>query len=313
MSRTYRDRTATQDTSTTTTTTTTRDTSEPRRVDVGSGTQFTADSGQNDRGDPFGFLSSVAGFMENLPFGIGTSVAQMLYDGPWADKKWGEVQQTNLQTLERSGMLQEYGEDATLVIANGPEDLKQLNHEGEADQIAAAQGEGRQTVVLWNPSQEALQAMLSKGGFRDVVVSGHGEEGVVYMTGEDGEAVAVDGETFAGMFEGSNVENVFLNVCQGMGGEDSVAQAMSDIGINAMGWMGSVNDGTATEGAADWAENIADGSSYFDMFSTAAGFEGLSTLVGKRPQVLPKLDLFSWNSQTSAWDGGLQPGRIGIM
>lgn len=285
----------------------------------GSPTQFTPPTAENDREGPratsildrilqgpgalglpgMGFPGIGIPGIPSMGFGSGFGFGGMFADptvnyagpgNPWlgeTDEKWGEVEQTTLDTLEQSNMLRQYGDDAVLVVANGPEDMQQLNHEDEANRIAESRGEGQQTVVLWNPSPEALTGMLQEGGFKDVVFSGHGEEGVVYMTGEDGEAVAVDGDELAGMMEDTNVQNVFLNVCHGMGGEDSVAEALASTGINTMGWMESVSDGMARQGAEMWAGFTRDGGSMSDFLATAQNFSGMEARWGNGNFELP--------------------------
>lgn len=289
-----------QSTDTKQTTTTTTTTTSSSRRDVGSGgSGFTKPVAENDRDGPQGNAALIEdmamGGMLGGMFGPLGMMAGAGLGAAWGavnnflgdDEKWGEVEQTTAETLEQSGMVQKYGDDAVLVIANGPEDMKQLDHDAEANQIAENRGDGQETVVLWNPSPDALSTMLSEGGFKDVVVSGHGDEGVVYMTGADGEAVAVDGQTLAGMFEGSSVENVFLNVCHGLGGENSVADSFAEAGMNVMGWDDKVSDGTAQQGAGRWAEMMADGSDMFDLFSTASDFEGLSARLGQGRSLFP--------------------------
>ena len=48
-----------------------------------------------------------------------------------------------MDTLTESGMLRRYGEDAVLIVANGPEDMKQLNHEAEAQNVASGRSGGK--------------------------------------------------------------------------------------------------------------------------------------------------------------------------
>lgn len=308
--------TSSGDTRTTTTTTTTR-------RDVGtSGGGFTKPVAENDRDGPQASNSQI---MENMAmggamgglFGPLGMLGGAAIGAAWGavnnflgeDEKWGEVEQTTAETLEQSNMVQRYGDDAVLVIANGPEDMKQLDHNEEANMIAENRGDGQETVVLWNPSPDALSTMLTEGGFKDVVFSGHGDEGVVYMTGADGEAVAVDGQSLAEMFQGSSVENVFLNVCHGMGGENSVADSFAEAGMNVMGWSDKVQDGTAMEGAGRWSELMADGSDLLDLFSTARDFDGLSARLGHRqPEAAPAEEegglfdnLFNWDLGLSNW------------
>lgn len=247
---------------------------KPQPIQIGQG-QFTAPVSNDDRGPDETISNATAA--ENLamygdPYGYYGWMYGYGDPSPWlaeTDEKWGEVQQTTLEQLTESGMLREYGEDAILVIANGPEDMKRLDHAAEAENIASGRPEDQETVVLWNPSPEALAAMLQQGGFKNVVVSGHGEEGTVYMTGADGTAVGVDGETLAGMFADTTVENVFLNVCHGAGGQKSVANALAEVGLNAMGWTGAVQDDRAGDTAAAWASLTGDGGDVQDLDAVA--------------------------------------------
>ena len=306
---------------------------KPRRVDVGN-QGFIAPISEDDRDGP-GSSSSNSAAIEQMPaydpymydpymmYGgydpyAGYLGSQVVQD-PWLgaeDEKWADVSQTTLETLQESGMLRRYGEDAVLVIANGPEDMKQLNHDAEAENIASRRGEDQETVVLWNPSPDALAAMLKDGGFKDVVISGHGEEGTVNMTGADGTAVAVDGTSLAAMFHDTEVENVFLNVCHGAGGQNSVAQSLAQAGLNAMGWIGTVGDGEAQQGAAEWAALTTDGASVEDMHAVSEQFGGLETVAEKAPAAAPEAlttgpadepvydpmqDLYGWDQQQYMW------------
>lgn len=298
-----------------TTTTKTSTSTSTTRTDVGSGTKFTAPVAENDRDGPQGNAAMWQDYssmfaMDPWMWGMGYGYTPMLQpDDPWlseGQEKWGEVEQTTKETLEGSGMVRKYGEDAILVIANGPEDMKQLDQNDEANQIAGSRGQGQQTVVLWNPSKEAMTTMLKEGQFKDVVFSGHGEEGTVYMTGADGEAVAVSGDELAGMFEDTAVQNVFLNVCHGMGGANSVAESLAKVGLNTMGWMGSVKDRTARQGAEAWAALTQDGAGFDDMQAAAAQFAGLGTRRGEAPPAAepaadPMMDYFDWSSLGYMW------------
>ena len=221
-------------------------------------------------------------------------------------EQWGEVEQTSLQDLEDMGALQEYGPDAVLMIVNGPEDLKQLNQEQEAANVAGAIGD-RQTVVLWNPSPEAMRAMLTTGGFQDVVISGHGDQGVLYMTGADGKAVAMDSDQVAEMFEDTSVQNVFVNACHGAGGEDSVVEGLSEMGINAMGWVDTVKDSEAGSTVGEWAALTNDGSDVSDFESVANGESNLAVSEGEEetPVVAPLVTPFGNPGMVT--DPGLGP------
>lgn len=223
--------------------------------------------------DPYGY-----GMYDNATSAYYGGAAQL-------EEKWGEVDQTSLSDLEEAGAIQEYGEGSILVIANGPEDMRQLDHNAEADMIANSLGGDRNAIVLWNPSAEALQAMLSAGKFQDVVLSGHGDQGTVYMTGADGEAVAVDAKTFTGYFEDSGVQNVFLNMCHGAGGQDSVAASLAEAGMNVLGWQTSVKDSTAQDAAGTLATLFADGTEVTDLQQAAATNENLTFMAGQpQPQ-----------------------------
>lgn len=298
------------------TTTTTKTSTSTSRTDVGSGTKFTAPVAENDRDGPKGNAAMLQDYssmfaMDPWMWGMDFGYTPMLQpEDPWLandQEKWGEVQQTTKETLEGSGMVRKYGQDAVLVIANGPEDMKQLNQNEEANQIAGSRGQGQETVVLWNPSAEAMTTMLKEGQFKDVVFSGHGEEGTVYMTGADGEAVAVSGDELAGMFEDTAVQNVFLNVCHGMGGANSVAESLAKVGLNTMGWMGSVKDGAARQGAEAWAALTQDGAGFDDMQAAAAQFAGLGTKAAApaaAPEAAPAdpiYDVFDWSSLGYLW------------
>ena len=225
--------------------------------------------------DPYGY-GSYGGYSPYMDPGLLGTESPFLAEG----EQWGEVDQTSLEDLQEMGALQEYGPDAVLMIINGPEDLKRLNQEQEAANVAGAVGD-RQTVVLWNPSPEAMEAMLKTGGFQDVVISGHGDQGVLYMTDEEGKAVAMDADTVAEMFEDTGVQNVFVNACHGAGGEGSVAQALSDIGINAMGWVDTVKDSEAGSTAGEWAALTNDGSDVSDFETVAEGESNLAVAEGE--------------------------------
>jgi hypothetical protein len=291
----------------------------PRPINIGRtpGT-FTAPVSEDDRDGPQGATAaSNAAALESLamygdPFYGMYGMDPYLYEQPWLPaeaERWGDVEQTTMDTLTESGMLRRYGEDAVLIVANGPEDMKQLNHEAEAQNVASGRSTEQETVVLWNPSAEALTAMLREGGFRDVVVSGHGEEGVIYMTGADGAAVAVDGQTLAGMFEDTSVENVFLNVCHGAGGQASVANSLAEAGLNAMGWTGTVADGRATDVAAAWALLTQDGADVGDMDAVAGEHDDLVVEhevpqpAPAAPAAEPAIDpaLYQWDMQQLMW------------
>jgi hypothetical protein len=232
--------------------------------------------------DPYGYGGGYGGYYGGYdPFGYGSynNATSSYYGGATqGEEKWGEVEQTTLSHLEEAGAVREYGEESVLVIANGPEDMRQLDHNAEAQMIANAMGEGRNAVVLWNPSAEALQAMLKNGQFKDVVLSGHGAEGTVFMTGADGESVAVDGQTFAGYFNETGVQNVFLNMCHGAGGQASVAESLAVAGMNVMGWQTTVKDSDAVSASGVLGSMLADGTSLSDMTATAATNSNLSVI-----------------------------------
>ena len=275
------------------------------RYDIGTGgTNFNTPLSDDDRGGCHdegnreyteqpnygaygGYYGGYGGYFDPVAYQEQQSLLQQDNAFLGEGEKWGEVDQTTLEELQESGALMTYGPDAVLMIVNGPEDMKQLNQEQEAQNIAGAVGD-RQTVVLWNPSPEAMEAMLKQGGFQDVVISGHGDQGVLYMTGEDGTAVAMEGDQVAAMFEDTGVQNVFINACHGAGGEKSVAQSLAQIGVNAMGWTDTVKDSVANEASADWAAQIDDGGSLTDLETVAATADDLTvTAAEPSPETAP--------------------------
>jgi hypothetical protein len=233
--------------------------------------------------DPYGYMYGYGGYD---PYGYGyfdpgTNVVDPQTTTA-APEQWGEAQQTDLASLEEQGAVREYEEGSVLVIANGPEDMRKLDHGAEADMISSAMG-SRQTVVLWNPSAEALQAMLKQGNFKDVVLSGHGSEGNVFMTGADGKSVAVDAKTFTGYFQDTAVQNVFLNMCHGAGGQNSVAQSLAEANMNVLGWQTTVKDDDAKNTAAAFGSLLADGTDLDDMNAAAQMNSNLTVIAAQQP------------------------------
>lgn len=231
--------------------------------------------------DPYGYM--YGGYYDPYGYGAYDMATNTSVSNDAHVEKWGEVEQTTLDQLNEQGAVRAYDEGAVLVIANGPEDMRKLDHAAEADMINNAMGGERQTVVLWNPSADALQAMLKEGHFQDVVLSGHGGDGTVYMTGADGEAVAVDGNTFASYFDDSGVQNVFLNMCHGSGGENSVAQSLAVAGMNVLGWTTAVEDDTAKGAAETLGALFADGSSTDDLAAAASTNTNLTFTAAQGP------------------------------
>jgi hypothetical protein len=165
--------------------------------------------------------------------------------------------------------------NSLLYVAFGPENMPKLDL---AEEITALQGGIDNLVVVWNPSRLALRMLTGSGAFSSAVVAGHGGEGGMFMTDQEGRGVPTPADEFASLFAGTSIETVFLNACNGLKGENSVADALNEVGVSVLGWVEKVGDDdaiAAAEQLASLGDAIQDGASPQELEQLANSFDGV--------------------------------------
>ena len=162
--------------------------------------------------------------------------------------QWGftfDVDTLTYEEVLQDGQLAAgFGGASILYLVWGPENMNSLDFLDELDAWLSSDL-GDQIVVAFNPEWAATQALVQQGGFATVILAGHGSQGNAFMVDEQGEAMSVPVNQLAELFEGTEVENVFLNICEGMAGVDGIASKLQAAGINVIGWARRVSDDDA--------------------------------------------------------------------
>ncbi|HEY9840646.1 MAG TPA: hypothetical protein V6D23_09340, partial [Candidatus Obscuribacterales bacterium] len=137
-------------------------------------------------------------------------------------------------------------DNSVLYIASRPQALPGLDLDGEVSKLR--QHLGRQNVVaVHDPSLAEIEALIKTGKFSRVWVAGHGIDGQVCLTDQQGRRKdTVNAELARVLASHPAVKAVMASICWGaFGGQASLVDQLQKNGVQAAGYESAVDDSFA--------------------------------------------------------------------
>lgn len=173
--------------------------------------------------------------------------------------------------------------DSVLFIASKPSGMPWLNLSEEAAKLRKHLG-AKRVIVAKDPSLPEIEALIKTGRFRHVWVSGHGSDGEVLLTNQQGNVKTTASADLARVLASHPaVRSVMASICWGaFGGSSSLVDQMRARGVTAGGFESTLNDDYAVWFSGEIGEKMSQGKS-FDQALREAFHEGEAAYKTRKP------------------------------